>query len=112
MSAPREVSEGSAGMFGPSSVAPDIYILSKAIRSSLESSMELLSTTMHKNALVMANTIQEGFATRPSIEGDPNTLSKIRACTSLQVACDDSSGSSHKMPRNMEREACTAQVVR
>ena len=31
--------------------------------------------------------------------------------TPSQVACDDSSGLSHKHSRNMAREACTAQVV-
>ena len=61
--------------------------------------MELLSATMQRNALVMANTIQEGFAARPSIEGSRNTLSKKRARTSSQVAREDSSGSSHKHSR-------------
>ena len=40
-----------------------------------------------------------------------NTLSKKRAHTSLQVARDDSLGSSHKRSRNMAKEARTAQVV-
>ena len=111
MSAHDEGTEGSSSMSRPSSVDPNIYVLSEAIRSSMENSMELLSATMQRNALVMANTIREGFAARPSIEGSHNTLSKKRACTSLQVACDDSSGSSHKCSRNMAREACTAQVV-
>ena len=73
--------------------------------------MELLSATMQRNALVMANTIREGFAAHPSIEGSRNTLSTKRAHTSSRVARDDSSGSSHKRSRNMVREACTAQVV-
>ena len=77
----------------------------------MESSIKLLSSTMQKNPLVMANTIREGFAARPSIEGDPISLSNKRARTSSQVARDDSSGSSHKRPRNMARETCTAQVV-
>ena len=66
---------------------------------------------MQNNALVMANTIREGFAARPSMEGPRYTLSKKRARTSSQVARDDSSGSSYKRSRNMAREACTAQVV-
>ena len=45
-----------------SSVDPNIYVLSEAIRSSMESSMEILMTTMQKNALIMANTIRDGFA--------------------------------------------------
>ena len=74
--------------------------------------MELLSVTLQKNALGMADNIREWFAAPPSIEGSPNTnLSKKRACTSSQVACDDSSGSLHKKCRNMAREDCTAQVV-
>ena len=56
--------------------------------------MELLSSTMQKNVLVMLNTIREGFAACPSIEGTRNTLSKKRTHTASQVACDDSSGSS------------------
>ena len=52
--------------------------------------MELLSATMQRNALVMANTIREGFAARPSIGGSRDTLSKKRARTSSQVARDDS----------------------
>ena len=59
----------------------------------------------------MANTIREGFAARPSIEGSCDTLSKKRARTSSQVARDGYSGLSHKLSRNMAREACTAQVV-
>ena len=59
----------------------------------------------------MANTIRDGFAARPSLEGDPHTLNKKRARTSSQVARDDSSGSSHKTSRTMVREACTTQVV-
>ena len=55
--------------------------------------MEIHSATLQKNALVMADTIREGFAARPSIEGSPNTnLSKKRARTSSQVARDDPSG--------------------
>ena len=65
--------------------------------------MEILSATLQKNALVMADTIWEGSVARPSIEGIPN-LSKKRACTSSQVACDDSSGSLHKKCWNMARE--------
>ena len=111
MSTHDEGTEGSSSMSRPSSVDPNIYVLSEAIRSSMENSMELLSATMQRNALVMANTIREGFAARPSIEGSRHILSKKRACTSSQVVRDDSSGSSHKHSRNMEREACTAQVV-
>ena len=73
--------------------------------------MELLSATMQRNALVIANTIREGFAARPSIQASRDTLSIKRACTSSQVARDDSSGSSHKCSCIMAREACTAQVV-
>ena len=73
--------------------------------------MELLSASMQKNVWVMANTILQGFAARPSIEGTRDILSKKRARTSSQVVCDDSSGSSHKRSQNMAREACTAQVV-
>ena len=111
MSAHKEGTEGSSSMSRPLSVDPNIYVLSEAIRSSMENSMELLSATMQKNVLVMANTIKEGFATHPSIEGTRNTLSKKRARTSSQVAADDYSGSSHKRSRNMGKEACTAQVV-
>ena len=107
----HDVTEGSSSMSRPSSVDPNIYVLLEAIRSSMENSMELLSATMQRNALVMANTIREGFAACPSIEGSCNTFSKIRACTSSQVAPDDSSRSLHKCSRNMVREACTAQVV-
>ena len=53
----------------------------------------------------MANTIREGFAACLSMEGSRITLSKKRACTSLQVARDDSSGLSHKRSRNMEHGA-------
>ena len=77
----------------------------------MENSMALLSATMQQNALVMANTMHEGFAARPSLEGNPHTLTKKRARTSSQVARDDSSGSSHKKSRTMVREARTAQVV-
>ena len=66
---------------------------------------------LQKNAFVMANTIRERFAARPPVEGTSNTLSKKRAHTSSQMACDDSSGTSHKRSRNMAREACTVQVV-
>ena len=59
----------------------------------------------------MANTIREGFAARPSLEGDPHTLNKKQARTSSQVARNDSSGSSHKKSRTMAREARTTQVV-
>ena len=62
-------------MSRPSSVDPNIYVLSEAIRSSIENSMELLSATMQKNALVMANTIPEGFAARPSVGRNPPTPS-------------------------------------
>ena len=93
-----------------SKVNPNIYVLSEAIRSSMENSMELLSATMQRNPLVMANAIREGFAA-PSLEGSRDTFSKKRARTSSQVAHDDSSGSSHKRSRNMARETCTAQVV-
>ena len=92
MSAREEGPESSSGMSRPSSVDPNIYVLLEAIYSSMENSMKLMSATRQKNALVMANTIREGFAARPSIEGTRNTLSKKRACTSLQVALDDSSG--------------------
>ena len=105
MSAHNEGTEGSSSMSRPSSVDPNIDVISEAIRSSIENSMELLSATMQRNALVMAKTIREGF------EGSRNTLSKKRAHTSSQVACDDYSGSSHKRSRNMAREAHTAQVV-
>ena len=111
MSAHDEGTAASSSMPRPSSIDPNIYVLSEAIRSSMENSMELLSATMQKNALVMANTIREGFAARPSIEGTRDTLYKKRARTSSQVALDDFSGSSHKRSRNMAREACTAQVV-
>ena len=88
MSAQQEMSEGSAGIPRASpSVDPNIYILSEAIRASMENLMEILSATLQKNALV----IREGFAARPSIEVSPNiNLSKKRACTSSQVARDDS----------------------
>ena len=76
MSAHEERTEGSSSMSQPSSVDPNIYVLSEAIHFSMENSMELLSATMQKNALVMANTIREVFAARPSIEGTHNTLSK------------------------------------
>ena len=69
MSAHEEGTEGSSSMSRPSSVVPNIYVPSEAIRSSMENSMELLSAIMKKNALVMAATIREGFAARPSIEG-------------------------------------------
>ena len=98
-------------MSRPSSVDPNIYVLAEAIRSSMENSMESLSATMQRNALVMANTIWEGFVAHPSIEGSCDTLSKKQARTSSQVAHDNSSESSHKRSQNMEREACTAQVV-
>ena len=111
MSAHDEGTEGSSSMSRPSSVDPNIYVLSEAIRSTMENSMELLSATMQRNVLVMTNTIQEVFAAHPSIEGSRNTLSKKRASTSSQVARDDSSGSSHTRSRNVAREACTAQVV-
>ena len=104
--------EGSAGIPRASpSVDQNIYVLSEAIHASMENSMEILSATLQKNVLVMADTIREGFAARPSIEGSPNTnLAKKRARTSSQVARNDSSGSLHKN-KNMVREACTAQVV-
>ena len=106
MSAHNEGTEGSSSMSRPSLVDPNIYVLSEAICSSMENSMGLLSATMQRNALVMANTIREGFAAHPSIEGCRNTLSKKRAHTSSQVARNDSSGgSSHKRSRNMAREA-------
>ena len=58
MSAYDEGTEGLSSMSRPSSVDPNIYVLtSEAIRSSMENSMELLSATMQRNALVMANTI-------------------------------------------------------
>ena len=107
MSAHEEGTEGSSGMSRPSSVYPNIYVLSEAFHSSMENSMELLSATMQKNVLVMAYTIREGFAAHPSIE----ETSKKRACTSLQVAHNDSSESLHKKSLNMAREACTTQVV-
>ena len=107
----HEGTVGSSGMSRPLSVDPNIYVLLEAIRFSMENSMELLSATVQRNVLVMANTIWEGFEARPSIEGSRNTISKNRAHTSLQVARDDSSGSSHKCSLNMAREACTAQVV-
>ena len=111
MSAHDEGTEGSSSMSRPSSVDPNIYVLLGAIRSSMENSMALLSATMLRNTLVMANTIREGFAARPSIEGSRDNLSKKRARTSSQVARDDSSRASHKRSRNMARESCTAQVV-
>ena len=98
-------------MSRPSSVDPNIDVLSEAIRSSMENSMELMSATMQKNALVMANTIREGFAAHPSVEGTPNTPFKKQTCTSSQVARDDSSGCLHNRSWNMAREACTVQVV-
>ena len=110
MSAQQEMPESSAR--ASPSVDPNVYILSEAIRASMENSMEILSATLQKNALVMADTIREGFAAHPSIKGSPDTnFSKKRASTSSQVAHDDSSGSLHKKCRNMTREACTAQVV-
>ena len=69
--------EGSAGIPCASpSVDPNIYVLSEAIRASMENSMEILSATLQKNVWVMADTIWEGFAAR----------------TPSQVARDDSSG--------------------
>ena len=106
----HDMPDGSPGSSLPS-VEPNMYVLSEAIRSSMEKSIALLSATMQQNALVMANTIREGFAARPSLEGDPHTLTKKRARTSSQVARADSSGSSHKKSRTMGREARTAQVV-
>ena len=84
MSAQQEMPEGSAGIPRASpSVDPNIYVLLVAIRTSMETSMELLSATFQKNVLVMAGTEGEGFAACPSIEGSPNTnLSKKRARTS------------------------------
>ena len=79
MSAHEEGTEGSSSMSRPSLIDPNIYVLSEAIRSSMENSMVLLSATMQENALVMGNTIWEGFAAHPSIEGTPNTRSKKRA---------------------------------
>ena len=76
MSAHDEGTEGSSSMSCPSSVDPHIYVLSKAICSSMENSTELLSATMQRNVLVMVNTIREGFAARPSIEGSCDILSK------------------------------------
>ena len=98
MSAQQEMPEGSAGIPRASpSVDPKIYVLSEAIRASMENSMEILSATLQKNTLVMADTMREGFASRPSTEGSPNTnFSKERARASSQVARDDSSGSLHK----------------
>ena len=110
MSEQHDMPDGSPGSSRPS-VDPNMYVLSEAIRSSMENSMAFLSATMQQNALVMANTIREGFAARPSLEGDPHTLTKKRARTSSQVARDDSSGSSHKKSWSMVREARTAQVV-
>ena len=80
MSAHEEGTEGSCSLSRPSSVDPNIYVLSEAIRSSMENSMELLSATMQKNALVMANTIREGFAARPSIERTRDTLRETSTC--------------------------------
>ena len=111
MSAHDEGTEDSSSMSRHSSVDPNIYVLSEAIRSSMENSMELEPATMKRKALVMANIIREGFAAGPSIEGSRDTLSKKRAHTSSHVARDDSSESSHKRSWNMAREACTAQVV-
>ena len=100
MSAQQEMSEGSAGIpRGSTSVDPNIYVLSEAIRAYMETSIELLSAALQKNVLVMANTIQEGFAARPSIEGFPYLIA------------GDSSGSLRKKCQSMVREACTAQVV-
>ena len=76
-----------------SSVDPNIYILSEAIRSSMESSMEILATTMQKNTLIMANTIQEGFVSGNSLAEEPR---KKQARTSIEVAHGDSLGSSRK----------------
>ena len=91
-----------------SSVDLNIYILSEAIRSSMESSMEILAMTMQKNALIMANTIQEGFASGNSLAEEP---SKKRARTSIEVAHGDSSGSSLKRPLTTTTEARPTQVV-
>ena len=110
MSEQHDMPDGSPGSSRPS-VDPNMYVLSEAIRSSMENFMALLSATMQKNALVMANTIREGFAACPSLEGDLRTFTKKRTRTSSQVARDDSSGSSHKKSRTMVREARTAQVV-
>ena len=68
----------------------------------MESSMEILATTMQKNALIMANTIQEGFASGNSLVEEP---SKKRAHTSIEVAHGDSLGSSRKKPRTTTTEA-------
>ena len=110
MSEQHDMPDGSPGSPRPS-VDPNMYVLSEPICSSMENSMALLSATMQQNALVMANTIREGFAARPSLEGDPHTLTKKQARTSSQVARNDSSGSLHKKSRTMVREARTAQVV-
>ena len=111
MSAHDAGTEGSSSMSRPSSVDPNINVLSETIRSSMENSMELLSATKQRDALVMASTIRDGFVARPFIEGSCNTLSKKWAGTSSQVALNDSSGSSHIRSQNMAREDCTAQVV-
>ena len=108
MSAHEEGTEGSSSMSWPSSVDPNIYVLSEAIHSSMENLMELLSSTMQKNVLVMASTIREGFAVRPSIEGSCNTLSKKWACTSSQVASNDSSRSWHKQSQEHEEGIVSA----
>ena len=69
MSDRPEESEGS----GPSSADPIIYVLSKAIRSSMQRSMAMLAETLQQNNLLMANTIREGFVNRTSISEDPHT---------------------------------------
>ena len=91
-----------------SSVDPNVYVLSEAIRSSMESSMEILATTIQKNPLIMENTIREGFASGHSLAEEPRNK---RARASIEVAHGDSSGSSHKKPRTMTTDAHPTHVV-
>ena len=102
------MSSSQGGEEVPPSVDPNIYILSEAIRSSMGSSMEILATTMQNNALIMANTIREGFASGNSLAEEP---SKKQARTSIEVAHGDSSGSSRKKPRPTTMEARPTKVV-
>ena len=84
-----------------SSVDPNVYVLSEAIRSSMESLMEILATTMQKTALIMANTILEGFAPGHSLAEEPRNK---RACASIEVAHGDSSGSTRKKNLGLRRQ--------
>ena len=71
MSAHDEGTEGSSSTSRPSTFvgrSQHLYFIGN--HSFLHG--ELLSATTQRNALVMANTIREGFAARPSIEGARN----------------------------------------